>query len=815
MSDFASKVDVDGGGSEFSLCCELTSHSSDVRSLGLNANGELLTGSRDCVLRRWTWAEGMNSFACSAENFDHAHWVTCITSIPPDAHPACPEGGIVTGCQDSLLRIFTPSGKMVGTMEGHKGPVSSIVWHEQAGQLISGSWDSTVRLWNVGSGVCAKTLTGFENAVVVAVLPNEDIVTGSSGKSVNGKHVEFTLRIFRAGAKVSELRDHSQRITGIAVLPGIGFATSSNDGTVRVRDAQGATVQVLGNEDYNFVMAVAYNEFTGEIVSVSDDGVLSVWKDGKCIQQIRHPSSIWDVMVLPNGDIVTAGTDKTARVFTRDGSRTARDELIQDFLGKVEEAQMKLARANSKQIDPATLIPYTLDVSTSHPGKKDGDVRMFNKGGKPFSYRWDGSSKTWTEVGEVMGGAGELVEGVLYDKVLPIEIEDVVGGTGIRSLKIGFNNGDNPYVVAQKFCEKHRLEMDYTGQVAEYIQKNRGSCPPTIDMASNASGNMTVAQLAAMQGGTDTPMFDMATMSSENGRAAASASSGSKVAETVPKFTQFPPSVFTAFRSANNLEKIAQKILEFNEDDRNRCPLSLSEKQTFSGFITTLLDKSRYHSSKISAGQMQMLVKMFKWPAELLFPVLDLARVAVLHSDTADTIANMLINGDCELVSPVVRVLQESHPVPIPLAYLSMRYLTNLISDSRTRKGLRSYWHQLLSCTCLFVSHGHKHVRTGTVSLLLGVAQMFAEAGNAAPDEGVIECMKQLIEMLSHAGLEETTRSSVGTAAMIALGTLLCSKKSTYVEAALSHGLPEAIVFARTYLLNAEVLLGEVSQCLA
>merc|ERR1712196_63660 len=193
---------------------------------------------------------------------------------------------------------------------------------------------------------------------------------------------------------------------------------------------------------------------------------------------------------------------------------------------------------------------------------------------------------------------------------------------------------------------------------------------------------MTFAQLAAMQGGLGISLFDMANMSSGNGGAVASASSGGKVAETVPKFTQFPPSVFTAFRSTNNLERIGQKILEFNEDDRNRFPLSPSEKQSFDGFVATLLDKSRYHSSKIAASQIQVLTKMFKWPAELLFPVLDLARCAVLHSDTADTVANMFINGDYELVSPVVQVLQESHPAPIPLAYLSMRYLTNLISDS-------------------------------------------------------------------------------------------------------------------------------------
>lgn len=40
--------------------------------------------------------------------------------------------------------------------------------------------------------------------------------------------------------------------------------------------------------------------------------------------------------------------------------------------------------------------------------------------------------------------------GVAYDHVFPIEIEQP-GGEGVKTLKIGYNIGDNPFLAAQAF----------------------------------------------------------------------------------------------------------------------------------------------------------------------------------------------------------------------------------------------------------------------------------------------------------------------------------------------------------------------------
>jgi phospholipase A-2-activating protein len=75
---------------------------------------------------------------------------------------------------------------------------------------------------------------------------------------------------------------------------------------------------------------------TGEIVSSGEDRSIKVWNHGECIQTITLPAiSIWSVRVQPNGDIVCGSSDSDVRVFTRDKTRFASDSDLREFDEKV------------------------------------------------------------------------------------------------------------------------------------------------------------------------------------------------------------------------------------------------------------------------------------------------------------------------------------------------------------------------------------------------------------------------------------------------------------------------------------------------
>jgi phospholipase A-2-activating protein len=796
---------------DYQLCCQMQNHSGAVRCLGISPNKELLTGSRDKVLRRFA-ANESGGYHCVSEVMDHAHWITCIIQVPAGAHASCPNGGIVTGCQDNLIRIFNLEGKMVGTFHGHSGPVSSLCWLAKDSLLASGSWDGTVRLWDCKTGKNTKTIQGFENAVVLTELTNGNLATGTSGKNENGKHVGFTIRIYQNGDKIKEVRDHQQRITCLTTVPGVGFASSSNDGTVRLRDNDGNTLTVFGDMDNVFVMGVACIPQTNELVSVTDDGILKIWgADGTCTQEIAHPSSMWGVMVMENGDIVTAGSDKTARVFSRAPGRQADPEIQKLFAEEVENIRNKKARAGQKQIDPKTLTDAS--VRSQYPGKKDGDVKLFNKDSKAFSYRWDGNVGAWVEIGEVTGFAGEVVDGVMYDQVLPIEIEDTVSGTGIRHLKIGFNAGDNPWVVAQKFCENHRLEADYTGQIAQYIQQNRGPSVPTLDMAmnnsssnsnsniptldmANANGNMTMAELAAMQQG-----------------------GGSKKAESkVPSYRYFPSKLYPSFGNIKTVEKIGAKIIENNEQlsklNSNKV-LTAQEIEVLETFVVLLKSTSHYHVSKCTGDHLRVLGKALTWSPEKVWPVIDLFRCALLHEDTNTKVGQNEIG-----VQSIIEALKLDNGKTTPLVFLSMRCFTNMLSKRSTRNMVRSHWFDLLACTSLYLEHTNKNVRTGVATVLLGIATMLHDDGNAASIDGAVECLRQVVVLMKSSASEESSRALVLRHCMVAVGTLLYGQNETYRKAAFDAGLldqlPECSNFFTSNNNGTEgiEMIAELNRCL-
>ncbi|KAG8986232.1 hypothetical protein FRB90_004146, partial [Tulasnella sp. 427] len=57
---------------------------------------------------------------------------------------------VAVGSPESRIGIYsTSSGRLVEVLSGHKGPVSGILWSADGSRLLSGSWDKSVKLWDV------------------------------------------------------------------------------------------------------------------------------------------------------------------------------------------------------------------------------------------------------------------------------------------------------------------------------------------------------------------------------------------------------------------------------------------------------------------------------------------------------------------------------------------------------------------------------------------------------------------------------------------------------------------------------------------
>ena len=87
--------------------------------------------------------------------------------------------------------------KLLEVLKGHEGPVSALAFHPTKPILASGSWDATVRFWDIFNTYQATETLSHENEVL-ALAFNPDgktIATATLNGNINIWDVENAIQI--------------------------------------------------------------------------------------------------------------------------------------------------------------------------------------------------------------------------------------------------------------------------------------------------------------------------------------------------------------------------------------------------------------------------------------------------------------------------------------------------------------------------------------------------------------------------------------------------------------------------------------------
>lgn len=322
-------------------------------------------------------------------------------------------------------------------------------------------------------------LEGHEAAVwSVCALKSGKYVTGSADKSI----------IFwnSSGEKLKVLKGHKDCVRALLSLPNDSIISASNDATIKFWNEDGECVKELyGHTNYIYSMAFNYQLGDSVFVTGGEDSTLRMWNfDGELGEAITLPAqSVWAVTCLKNGDIVTGTSDGIVRIFTKDPNRFADEQTTAAFNTAVEtraaEANATLGGVKVNELPgPEALLQKG----------REGQTKMIRQpDGKIICYEW--SNGKWNSLGDVVGAAGgtqntsgkTLFEGKEYDYVFSVDISD-----SAPPLKLPYNIGEDPWMVAQSFIHKNELPQAYLEQVANFVIKNSENAIVIETTASNS-----------------------------------------------------------------------------------------------------------------------------------------------------------------------------------------------------------------------------------------------------------------------------------------------------------------------------------------
>ncbi len=610
---------------------------SPIRSLSASPPS-LLAGSQSPVLSELSL--GSEVSLTHHSNLPISGQVTAVLHLPPSTRVR--GGGVasfaVAGL-DRTIRLCSSAGEQLATLDGHTHGVISLALMVD-GRLVSGSWDGTARIWDLDTLQCLQTLPDHENGVSVVVHPSGTIVTASSGKSGPNGIEGFKLRFWSPDVSntfslVNIANPHAGPIRSICLPPNptstSPIITCSNDSTTALTSLNGEVTARMPHPDPTGPLLLAVSTVPTSdggfvICTAAESGSVAVHSSaGDLLSTIAHPGTIWTVGAFGE-DIITGCHDGKVRVFTADPERVAGETELAEY----EEECTSAAAARTggpSQMDLEKLPKWESRFGVQAKG--DGSIQVFNKVGVAIAARWEGASSSWIEVGEVTGSnenAG-TVDGVSFDHVIPIEIERP--GFGVQNLKIGYNDGQNPFEVAQAFIDKHELQQGYLGQIADYIRERAGTQANVIDMSGS--------------GGTQAP--------------------------PPAPFVHLPVKNALFFSSGvDKLPKLLAKLHELNPD---------AEKTALGNLADVLSVENRYHISSVStSGGMEEAARIVSAGGDSCFPAVDLLRLTSIHPDAVKS-SDAMFWG--QVLTSLCDALEAGDPASVALPLVGYRLAANLM----------------------------------------------------------------------------------------------------------------------------------------
>lgn len=757
----------------YKLRAELRAHESDVRGVAVSPQGTIATASRDKTVALWQLGRTEPLRILRG----HTHFVNDVVFVDAST--------IVTASNDHTARVWNvDTGDCLQVLEGHSASVCAVavVSSSTSRLVVTASWDCTARIWDINFGRCIRELAAHSAAVWKATgLPDGRIATVSADKSIRIWDVSGDAK-----SQSHVLANvHTDVVRDVVAVPSGYLITVANDSRIVLWSPSGNNLFAKASwlndaHDGSYIYSIDAHEAKDgncTFITGGEDNAVRVSKlitgSSQGLQRgqvIMHPGTVWSVAVGPGDDIVSACSDGVARVFTCDEKAVADNDVLSVFEKAVASRQV-----NTKVIGGVDIskLPNAGTV-LAEPGSRDGENKIVRTSdGKAEVHMWSEAEARWTKVGDVVDGPDGTaslgkgsVLGTTYDFVFEVEI-----GEGGKKEKLGYNRGENPYLAAQRFIDDNELSQEFLDEIARFIEQQ---------VPADALHSVGNAPSDPLTGGS---RYVPGSAAGEAGPSEGDPLTGES--RYVPRYKNVPPpgtlppprkliphpNGMVSYKSSDQLDKIQQKLSEFNSEfvrEGADYALTMEEANTFG---QSLIPKIRSRSGQdmiLDDKDCAIVEKMLQWPTSHVFAALDAARLVIAVPSGGSYFFGKR-NG--EILRDVMHHLSSTEATAAVLI-MGCRFLCNLFGNRVVGSVMMTRVDDVLKSSFSASRSTNRRARETFASLLINYSLMMYE-NKASVEEraGVLNCAIQLI---SSGERDEEVLYRLA----IALGTVMCGDEN-------------------------------------